>query len=199
MNYEIKIESPLVEYSDREYLVDCGDKIQIKEEAFTTQYVLRANASDNDVLTSIKSLFDLDLPTEPNTMAVNNNRGVFWLSPDEWLFVNHAASDCDDVEKLTEALSEKHALVSEITGGQTILHCEGTHVRDVLAKGMMFDIHPSVFTKGQCAQTTMANAPLLVVPQVNTDDEQLFTLIIRRSFSNHIAKWLIDATLEFSE
>ena len=67
-------------------------------------------------------------------------------------------------------------------------------MRDLLAKGCPVDLHPSVFDVGQCAQSHLAKAPILLR---QVDREPTFEIIVRRSFADYFWTWLEDAAAEY--
>ena len=67
-------------------------------------------------------------------------------------------------------------------------------MRDVLAKGCALDLHHTMFRPGSSAQTTVGLAGVVLLAN---DDPGEFTLLVRQSFANCLADWLIDAAEEF--
>ena len=64
----------------------------------------------------------------------------------------------------------------------------------MLAKGCPLDLHPLVFRPGDCAQTLLAKANIIIRC---VDDSSSYELIVRRSFADYAALWLHDAALEY--
>ena len=131
---------------------------------------------------------------EPNTVAVNGALLALWLGPDEWLVVTPPSAQTRLSESLEAALLGRHAAVTDVTGGQTVITLSGPRARDVLAKGCPLDLHPAVFKPGHCAQTLVAKANVTIRC---VDDSPSFELIVRRSFAEYTALWLHDAALEY--
>jgi sarcosine oxidase subunit gamma len=63
----------------------------------------------------------------------------------------------------------------------------------VLAKGTPVDLHPSVFTAGQCAMTQMAHVGV----HISHPDEDAFELSVFRGFSESFWEWLTEQAEEF--
>ena len=59
--------------------------------------------------------------------------------------------------------------------------------------GCSIDLHPRVFGVGDCAQTVLAHAPVVVWRR-----ESDFWILVRASFAGHLAAWLADSALEFT-
>jgi sarcosine oxidase subunit gamma len=81
----------------------------------------------------------------------------------------------------------------DVSGQRTILEISGPKAREVLAKGCRLDLHPRVFGAGQCAQTTYAKAPVVLVPRAGDG----YWLLVRASFAEYLAEFLIDAVAEY--
>jgi sarcosine oxidase, subunit gamma len=64
----------------------------------------------------------------------------------------------------------------------------------VLAKGCPIDLHPRAFSIGQCAQSRLAKAPILIG---QIENQPFFELIFRRSFADYLWTWLETAAAEY--
>ncbi len=102
------------------------------------------------------------LPIVANTLTEVNGVTMYWLGPDEWLIVTPDESREAHRARLAPGARGQHAAFTDVSGGQTALHLHGRHVRDVLAKGCPIDLHPRVFGIGQCAQSHLGKAPVLI-------------------------------------
>jgi sarcosine oxidase, subunit gamma len=119
---------------------------------------------------------------------------VCWLGPDEWLLVTPEGR-CAAIEAaLRTALVGVRSAVTDISGGQTVVALRGGAVRDLLAKGCPLDLHPRVFAAGQCAQSHLAKAPVLIR---QLDGEPSFEIVVRRSYADYLWLWLEDAAAEY--
>ena len=67
-------------------------------------------------------------------------------------------------------------------------------MRELLAKGCPLDLHPRAFDVGQCAQSHLAKAPILIR---QLDREPSFEIVVRRSFADYFWLWLEDAAAEY--
>ena len=98
------------------------------------------------------------------------------------------------IRSLEKKLAGQHTALADVSGGQIVLQLSGPKVRDVLAKGCTLDFHPRSFKPGQCAQSGLAKAPMLVAM---TDDQPSYSIVVRRSFADYAALWLDHAAAEF--
>jgi sarcosine oxidase subunit gamma len=152
---------------------------------------LRAGA---DALAVVAELVGTAPPTTPNTVASDGVRRILWLGPDEWLIAVPPGDETALMARLEDALAGRHASITDVTDSRTVITLAGARARDVLAKGCGLDLHPRVFRAGQCAQTTLARASVLLH---QTTDEPAYDITVDRSFARYLWSWLEDASLEF--
>ncbi len=150
---------------------------------------VRGHANDAGFVQSVERALGQALPLEPNTASVDQHQ-VFWLGPDEWLVVTAEARPAELAGRIRQASSNAHASVNDVSGGQIALMLQGPKCRDLLAKGCTLDLHPSVFAVGDCAQSGLAKANVLLAL---VDDSPLFMIVVRRSFSDYLCRWLAHA------
>jgi sarcosine oxidase subunit gamma len=123
------------------------------------------------------------LPATPNTW-IEGPPAVLWLGPDEWLVVGEAA--------IVDELAIPGALaVTDVSDQRTILELTGPAAGDVLAQGCALDLHPSVFRPGDCAQTLLGRAGVILARHGDG-----WWILTRRSFAAYTVTWLLDAMTE---
>jgi len=118
---------------------------------------------------------------------------VYWLGPDEWLVTS--ATDAIDLESSLRLKIRGHIAVVDVSGGQTLVNLRGHGVPVLLKKASGYDFSSwsgALPGAGRCVQTTFAKATAIVANRADGS----FDLIIRRSFSDYIAQWLLDAGQE---
>lgn len=150
-----------------------------------TQINLRGNPNDVQFKTAAQNVLGQPLPIEPNIVTDAEHR-VYWLGPDEWLIVSAAFDAPRIAGRLVTELSNLPVAVNDISGGQVTLRLSGSSVVDVLSKGCTLDFHPNVFRPGDCAQSGLAKAAVLI----GCVDRATVELIVRRSFSEYVSTWL---------
>ena len=163
----------------------------ISERPFLGHLNLRGDPQDAGFTSAAASVLGFGLPTQPNTVANNGDLLALWLGPDEWHVVTPPDAQTVLLDSLETAFRGRHVAVTDVTGGQTVITVSGPSARDVLSKGCPLDLHPAVFKPGDCAQTLLAKANVVI----RCVDEELpsFELIVRRSFAEYAAGWLQDA------
>ena len=171
-----------------------GAGLIVREEAFLGHLNLRGKAGDPRFAGAVGSVMGDGLPIVPNTLTEMNGNTMYWLGPDEWLIVTPDDSRRRIEHDLRRALTAQHFALTDVSGGQTALRLHGTHVRDVLAKGCPIDFHPRVFGIGQCAQSHLGKAPVLIG---QIEEQPYFELVVRRSFAEYVWTWLGEAAEEY--
>jgi sarcosine oxidase subunit gamma len=129
------------------------------------------------------------VPSAHDTVACGNGYDVLWLGPDEWLVRSQQQQAAMAESKLVQALAGQFASAVDIGSGYTLLEVSGEKVRDVLARGCPLDLHPRVFTPGQCAQSHYFKASIVLIPV----SEDTFELVVRRSFADYFCRIMLDA------
>jgi len=157
---------------------------------------LRGDSSATDFLTVVNSCTGLELPLSANTFietAEHQTPRIFWLGPDEWLIETRPERNDKLLTNLEQALKGLHHSLVVVSGGNICLTLRGEKAREVLAKGCTLDLHPSVFKAGDCAQTGLAKAAVLLAA---TDDEGI-DILVRRSFAEYLLLWFKHSGKEF--
>jgi sarcosine oxidase subunit gamma len=154
---------------------------------------LRGDPSDRKFLGAVNKVLREDLPLASNTFKSGLST-AYWLGPDEWLIVTPAGDRPTLPTLLDDALQGMHASMNVVTGGQVAMRIGGDNAVALLAKGCTLDLHPKTFLAGQCAQTGLAKAGILLS---KVDYTPTFDVIVRRSFAEYLAKWLQRAGAEF--
>ncbi len=187
--------SPLVEVAVDEPIVDLAT-IKITEKPFWSHFILRGLLSDSAFTEAVKTILNVELPATANTVIEKDGLSVLWMSPDQWLLLTDSEDMHAKVAMLSGALEDVFASINDVSGGQTIINIQGDKVLEVMNKGTTFDVHPSVFGSGQCAQTVFAKMNVLIYPK-QEDNHAEFDLIVRRSFADFLGRWLINACIEY--
>jgi len=177
--------------------------VRLRELPFLAQVNLRVDPDDRPALQRIAAAFGAELPTRPNTVATAGIRQLFWLGPDEWLVIG-PDHDAHWIERaLRSALGEPDpgargfGSVVNVSAGRTVLELSGPAARELLEKGCALDLHPLAFRPGQCAQTLVSRAEVILHQTADTPDTATYRLLVRNSFARYLAIWLLDAMQEY--
>jgi sarcosine oxidase, subunit gamma len=189
-------ESPLARFdlATRATMAPSDAGIIASERAFLGHINLRGDPQDPRFAAAVREVVGVAPPAVPNTVGEAQENSVYWLGPDEWLIVTPGERRAAVESELRNALKGLRVAVTDISGGQTLVVVHGEPVRDLLAKGCPLDLHPRAFDIGQCAQSHLAKAPILIR---HLDRRSSFEIIVRRSFADYFWLWLEDAAAEF--
>ena len=166
----------------------------VRERPFLGHLNLRGNAQHPRFVGAVSDVLSDGLPLVANTVTDVQGITMYWLGPDEWLIVTPGERRAAIEAELRKVLTGLRVAVTDVSGGQTVLQLHGAHVRDVLAKGCPIDLHPRAFSIGQCAQSHLAKAPILIG---QIENQPYFELIFRRSFADYLWTWLETAAAEY--
>ncbi len=204
MSNAIKVESPLNYFhgsfnkssaSDSLFnnQVDCD--LVIKEAPLSAHLNLRGDANDRNFCAAVAEVLDVSLPLQPGTYQRNGGSSIYWLGPSEWLIVQEGADPASLEAALRESLTG-HISIVDVSGGQTCINLRGTAAVTVLKKSSVYDFEGwdgATANSGSVVQTTFAKASAAV----SNRSDGSYDLVIRRSFADYLAQWLLDAGGEF--
>jgi sarcosine oxidase subunit gamma len=189
----VRRESPLYYATAEAKAQNCNDAgIVIQEQAHLGHLNLRGNPEDDAFRRDVVEVLGVELPLEPGSFACGGENRLYWLGPTEWLAIVAGGTEAEVGAQLRQTLTGHFAVV-DVSGGQTLISVSGDAVDVLLKKSSSYDFHSSQFTQGRCVQTTFAKASALV--SKTTDNS--FDLVIRRSFSDYLFKWIVDAASEY--
>ena len=139
-----------------------------------------------------KRLIGLELPRTPSAV-LSGTHGAIWAGPDQWLLVARQQPGFSD---LLASLSAD-AAVSDQSHARAALRVSGARVREVLAKGSMVDLHPSVFPVGAAALTRFAHMGVQLWRTGDGPDGAIFEILIARSMAGSFWSWFAASAAEF--
>ena len=182
--------------------IEVAPKLVAREQHYWNHLNLRGDANAEDFFQAVSGILGISLPLEPGryNSAVGKDgmieHRLYWLGPDEWLLISQQRANQLE-NKLRETL-KGHVSITDVTGGQTLLNLSGDDdaIQTVLKKSSVynFDAWESAGDLGgRCAHTTFGKTSALVSNKKNGS----YDLVIRRSFSDYCALWLLDAGREF--
>ena len=171
--------------------------ITMTERPFRGYVILRGDLADRGLAQALGEIPGLEAPLRPNTVAAADEVLVCWMGPDEWMAVAGENREGELIGSLQKALKGRNAAVTDTSGNYTTINLAGRRARDLLSKGCTLDLHPRIFAPGQCAQTNLAKATVLLIPRSNDPGFQSFDVVVRRSFADYLANWLEHSGREY--
>lgn len=166
-----------------------GARLQVRLLPDLGQIGLRGDPGDKDYLALAQSALGQALPTQYNTISFGNYR-IYWLGPDEWLILASSSEERALASSLKACLKDRHASVTEIGGANIVMTLTGSAARNLLARGSCIDFAADRFLPGQCAQTALTKSGVIIGL---IDKQPTFEIIVRRSFSDYLVRWLNSA------
>jgi len=163
---------------------------RLSEVAPSAMLDLRLDAADTRALDAVRQLLAFDLPLTPGKTNGNAHRVAWWFGPDQWLIVVPPA----DASMLMPALFAAARSAVDVSDLRAEFELAGPHAIDVLRKGCGVDLHPRVFTTGDCAVTSLARVRV-ALRQI--DEPPGYRLLVERSVAPYLWDWLVDAMREF--
>ena len=168
----------------------------IRDRISVTQFVnLRGDSTHPQFFNGVQRVIGVELPVIPNTVVRSPGLCCHWLGPNEWL-ITVKRPEVSIMKDLEDSLSGLHVAITDLTGGQSLLEIGGRQSRDVLSAACTLDLHPDVFMQGSCAQTILAQSNVLITPTFASSVGCVFEVLVRRSYADHLIRWLMDAAQE---
>lgn len=169
--------------------------VRLREVPFEIHINLRGDPDDPRFINATNRVTGIALPQASNTSVSLDDLRILWLGPDEWLVVGDDDRQESLIQKLEETFHGQHVSLVDVSAHRTVLELSGSRARDVLEKGCLLDLHPRVFGPGHCVGTVMAKTQVYLEQM---DDDPTYRLYVIRSYTRHLASWLMDAMSEFS-
>ena len=175
---------------------------RLGERAFPGQLNLRGDPANKAFMNAVSGVIGRAPPTIPNTWTGKDDSDedprTLWLAPAEWLIVT--ATDAGDAlaGKLAAAVADHGGSVVDVGDARTVLVLHGPNAGDVLMKGCPLDLHPDAFRPGDCAQSLLARAAVILCRRKDdADGGASFEIHVARSFAAYLWAWLEDAAGEY--
>jgi sarcosine oxidase, subunit gamma len=147
----------------------------------------------SEAASRVATVLGTPLPAWCGEVTGTDARQALWLGPDEWLVVTGE----DPVAlsaRLEAAIGDDPGLALDVSANRTVLELAGPWARAVLEKGCPIDLHPRAFAPGRAVSTTLARVPVVLWQT----GEMSYRLLPRSSFADYVARWTLDAMLEFT-
>ena len=167
----------------------------VKEATLSAHLNLRGDGSNAHFCSEVTEALGLMVPLTPGTYQRNGNTSIYWLGPSEWLLVE-IGGDAEELETRLRKTLTGHISIVDISGGQTCINLRGPGVASVLKKSSIYDFEAwdnATSALGRAVQTNFAKASAII----SNKSDGSYDLVIRRSFADYVAQWLLDAGEEF--
>ncbi|CAD5293450.1 N-methylglutamate dehydrogenase subunit D [Bosea sp. 62] len=141
---------------------------------------------------AVEGRLNIALPTTPKVVS-NATHDAIWSGPEQWLL---RAATRDGFRGLLEALATQ-AAVSDQSDARAAIRLSGLPVRDVLAKGVMLDLHPAAFAVSDTALTSIAHIGVHLWRLADGPDGSVFEIMVARSMVGSFWSWFAASAAEF--
>jgi sarcosine oxidase subunit gamma len=166
-----------------------GEALRLAERHDLAQINLRGDGSSDAFQRAVASALGAAPPRAPNATAQGAECTLIWLGPDEWLVQLPYGRREQALQRLRAALQDRHAAVTDVSDGDTVLVLDHPRACELLSRGCPLDFDESVFPVGACAQSVFSKTNLLLVREA----PQRFAVTVRRSFARYLYEALQDA------
>jgi sarcosine oxidase subunit gamma len=156
---------------------------------------IRGTASDPAFSSAVQTATGLPLPAAANTASAAGVWQILWLGPNEWWITGPDGEADSLIEALRANFAGQHATACDVSESRAIIRLKGPKARDVLMRGVSLDLHPRAFRVGQCAQTGLSRANVLLHL---IDDTPTFEIYVLKSFSDYLWRWLETIARDFN-
>ncbi len=156
-----------------------------------TASVIARRGQAQALLAAAVAAFGVAPPTVPR--AISGRGATFvWAGPQQWLV--EAPDGVADIEAWLAPSLGLLASVSDQSDSRVVIDVSGPRVRDVLAKGVPIDLHPSCFGTGDVAMTVVGHIGVQI-RQVS--DAPSYRLAVVHSYFASFWHWLESSAAEF--
>lgn len=178
------------------------DVQSLKHPAFTIEdlsnltiaSITSAKGKSTDVKAAIEKAYGVALPSSP-ARVTGNGIAFIWHGPDQWMAIADRGATDRDIEAELKPLIGNIAAIVDQSDGRAVLRVSGTRVRDVLAKGVSIDLHPSAFKPNSVAITHAAHIGCIIW---QTDAASTYEIAMFRSFADSFMGWLTHSAAEYT-
>jgi len=131
------------------------------------------------------------LPARVGDAEVVGRRLLLRMAPEQFWIVTQ---DTEDIAPaLRTAVAPAIGSVTTLSHSRTRIWIEGSHSREVLAKGLSIDLDATVFGPNSFALTGLHHTPVMVLRTGATR----FEMYVLRTFAVWTWEWLTDAALPY--
>ncbi len=194
---ETKLTNPLAHMAQELATGSSGvDGAELAELCILALVNLRGDPEQPDFAGAVRQSLGLEPALQPNTFTRTADARCLWLGPDEWLIASESDAAAEIIVRLGAHLSGKHFSAVDVSAAYAMLQLSGRRAREVLAKACPLDLHPRVFRTGKCAQSNLARTQAILALE---SEAPVFRILVRRSYCEYLAQWLLDAMGEYRE
>ncbi|MEL6647343.1 MAG: sarcosine oxidase subunit gamma family protein [Pseudomonadota bacterium] len=162
--------------------------VSVREIGLQGMVTLRGDHATAKIKSAVKKVAGVAVPDVWH-VALDGDKGVAWMSPDELMIMVPYAEAPATVAALDKALKGQHFLAVNVSDARAVFELKGACAREVMAKLCPVDMAPGAFEPGQFRRTRMAQ----VAAAFWMTDAETFRIICFRSVAEYVFGLLKDA------
>ena len=171
-----------------------GSGVAIAEVSIAAAWNIQGDPTRASIIDTARRLFNVALPTAPNTIAVTQQLTAIWLGPRSWLLASGGDSQLVDFTAKRGALNAAGGALFDVSASRVGWRVSGTRATVVLAKHCPLDFHPRAFAANTCAQSLFGHVNALFIKH---DDMPTFTVMVARGFARDVFDALIASAAQY--
>jgi heterotetrameric sarcosine oxidase gamma subunit len=144
-----------------------------------------------EVEQEVHASIGVDLPARVGNAEAVGSRFLLRTGPEQFWIVTQDSEDI--APALRSAVAPAIGSVTTLSHSRARIWIEGSHSREVLAKGLSIDLDAKVFGPNSFALTGLHHTPVMVIRTGATR----FELYVLRTFAVWTWEWLTDAALPY--
>ena len=196
MSDTVQCNSPLSEFDSGEAPRAQFNNVTMCELPFLGHFNLRIDPDDEAAASRFCETFGFSPTLQANTFRLYEDTLFAWLGPDERLFITPEYQIDESRQKIREFTAQGFTTYANLSSAQTIIRVSGERAVEFLSCTIAYDLHPRNFQPQQLVQTVLARVAVTLFNQTN-EDERVFDIVVRRSFSDYLWRWLLDVGSEY--
>lgn len=130
-----------------------------------------------------------DLPAAPNSV-VGDDPWIFWKAPGDWLACSTRHTAAELTAQLSRGGDAAPLVTTDVSAAYTVLEIGGPELLEILSRDCTLDLEGGAIAPGGCAQTVIAQVPVLLHRLATGARWRLF---VDRSLADYLRDWLIDS------
>jgi sarcosine oxidase, subunit gamma len=171
---------------------EAGTGVMFAEAAIACAWNVQGNAEQPTFAGVARSLFGVQLPVAPNTIARTDSVSALWLGPESWLLVGRNGSPLADFHAKRDSLNAGGGALFDVSASRVAWTIAGPRAATVLAKSCPLDFDPRAFSAGTCAQSLLGRVNALFV-----NEGDAFTVMVARSFARDVWHTLCESAAQY--
>jgi heterotetrameric sarcosine oxidase gamma subunit len=172
--------------------------VTLSEAVIAVAWNVQGNPAHPGFVACAQQIFDVALPTDPNTTRRGDKVVALWLGPRSWLLVEGSPpgrpSPLTDFHAKRDALNAYGGALFDVSASRVAYRIGGTHAVTVLAKSCPLDFDPGVFPVNGCAQSVFGHVNALFFRE---DAASTFSVLVARSFAHDTWRLLCRSSAQY--